>query len=42
MASTSKILYALTSSAGWIGHTLEQADTGKLIRPRERYIGSLF
>jgi len=39
-AQASMILYALARSAGWIGHAFEQADTGKLIRPRGRYIGT--
>jgi citrate synthase len=32
-------LFALGRTAGWIGHAAEQAQSGKLIRPRARYIG---
>ena len=32
-------LFALSRSAGWLAHMLEQATTGALIRPRARYIG---
>ena len=34
-------LFALGRCAGWIAHALEQYGTGKLIRPRARYIGKL-
>ncbi|MDB5561259.1 MAG: hypothetical protein JWN11_677 [Hyphomicrobiales bacterium] len=33
------ILFALARSVGWLAHTLEQAATGTLIRPRAHYIG---
>ena len=32
-------LFALSRTAGWLAHMLEQATTGVLIRPRARYIG---
>jgi citrate synthase len=32
-------LFALGRSAGWIAHAIEQAATGRLIRPRARYTG---
>ncbi|MEY2604080.1 MAG: citrate synthase [Verrucomicrobiota bacterium] len=32
-------LFALGRTAGWIAHAAEQAESGKLIRPRARYIG---
>jgi citrate synthase len=32
-------LFALSRTAGWLAHMLEQATTGALIRPRARYIG---
>jgi citrate synthase len=34
-------LFALGRVAGWIAHAAEQAQSGKLIRPRARYTGSL-
>jgi citrate synthase len=34
-------LFALGRCAGWIAHALEQYGTGKLIRPRARYVGKL-
>ncbi|CDG82471.1 merR regulatory family protein [Janthinobacterium agaricidamnosum NBRC 102515 = DSM 9628] len=33
-------LFALGRSAGWIGHAMEQTASGRLIRPRARYVGS--
>lgn len=32
-------LFALSRTAGWIGHAIEQYQTQQLIRPRARYIG---
>ncbi len=32
-------LFALGRTIGWIGHAMEQYETGKMIRPRARYIG---
>ena len=34
-------LFALGRSAGWIGHALEQMESGQLIRPRARYVGAI-
>jgi citrate synthase len=34
------LLFAIGRCAGWLAHALEQAQTGQLIRPRARYIGS--
>ncbi len=34
-------LFALGRIAGWIAHALEEAERGRLIRPRARYIGKL-
>ncbi|HZC35527.1 MAG TPA: citrate synthase family protein [Chthoniobacterales bacterium] len=34
-------LFALGRTAGWIAHAAEQAESGKLIRPRARYTGPL-
>jgi citrate synthase len=35
------ILFALARSVGWLAHAMEQAMSGRLIRPRARYIGPL-
>lgn len=32
-------LFALARTVGWLAHALEQASTGRLIRPRARYSG---
>jgi citrate synthase len=32
-------LFALGRSIGWIGHAIEQYESGSLIRPRARYVG---
>jgi citrate synthase len=32
-------IFALARSVGWIAHILEQLATGRLIRPRARYVG---
>lgn len=37
---TSLALFALGRCAGWLAHALEQVETGRLIRPRARYIGA--
>lgn len=34
-------LFALGRTVGWIGHIIEQYDTGQMIRPRARYIGQM-
>ena len=33
------ILFALARTAGWLAHAIEQGQTGRLIRPRARYVG---
>ncbi len=33
------VLFALGRTAGWIAHAIEQYGSGRLIRPRARYIG---
>jgi citrate synthase len=33
------LMFAVGRCAGWLAHALEQVQTGRLIRPRARYIG---
>jgi citrate synthase len=33
-------VFALARSPGWIAHALEQRKTGRMIRPRSRYVGA--
>jgi citrate synthase len=33
------LLFAIGRCAGWLAHALEQMQTGRLIRPRARYVG---
>ena len=33
------ILFAVARTAGWLAHAIEQIQTGRLIRPRARYVG---
>jgi citrate synthase len=33
------IIFALARTVGWLAHAMEQMASGKLIRPRARYIG---
>jgi citrate synthase len=33
------MLFAIGRAIGWIGHAIEQYETGQLIRPRARYVG---
>ena len=32
-------LFAAARMAGWLAHAIEQAESGRLIRPRARYTG---
>ena len=32
-------LFATARTAGWLAHAIEQVETGRLIRPRARYVG---
>lgn len=34
-------LFALGRTVGWIGHAIEQYQTGEMIRPRARYVGEM-
>jgi citrate synthase len=34
-------VFAMGRVAGWIAHAQEQAKSGRLIRPKSRYIGPL-
>lgn len=36
---TAFAVFAIGRAVGWLGHALEQIETGALIRPRARYIG---
>lgn len=36
---TALTLFALGRTVGWIGHTLEQYEVDRIIRPRARYVG---
>jgi citrate synthase len=36
---TPLVLFALGRTIGWIGHAIEQYNTGQIIRPRARYAG---
>jgi len=33
------IIFALARTVGWLAHAMEQATSGRLIRPRARYVG---
>jgi citrate synthase len=37
--NTAFLMFAIGRCAGWLAHALEQSRTGRLIRPRARYIG---
>lgn len=32
-------IFAVARAVGWLGHAIEQIETGRLIRPRARYVG---
>jgi citrate synthase len=34
------IIFALARTVGWLAHAMEQASSGRLIRPRARYVGN--
>ena len=38
-AASPLVLFAIGRTIGWIGHAIEQYETGQLIRPRARYTG---
>ena len=38
-ANSAFLMFAIGRCAGWLAHALEQLQTGRLIRPRARYIG---
>jgi citrate synthase len=33
------VIFALSRTAGWLAHAMEQVESGHLIRPRARYAG---
>ncbi len=33
------LIFTVARATGWIAHAIEQHDSGRLIRPRARYIG---
>jgi citrate synthase len=33
------VLFAVGRMTGWLAHAMEQRQTGRLIRPRARYVG---
>jgi len=33
------LIFAIGRAVGWLGHAMEQMETGRLIRPRARYVG---
>jgi citrate synthase len=37
---TSTALFALGRTVGWVAHTLEQRESGALLRPRARFVGA--
>lgn len=40
-AGTPLALFAIGRTIGWLGHALEQYETGRIIRPRAHYVGPL-
>src|SRR5699024_4098847 len=38
-AAPALVMFAAGRLAGWLAHALEQQATGRLIRPRARYVG---
>jgi citrate synthase len=39
LPGTALVLFALGRTVGWVGHAIEQYQTGKIVRPRARYVG---